>query len=179
MKKEDEYVCSRLKEERRRLKIGQDAVADECGVSKRTVGRWENDTPIPSNQLQYLSRLGFDVLYVVTGSRSASDLPSAITTPKTFNLSDNSGSYRKSDTRADTRTLDPTKEKDLGLDETDQEHPYRIADPILDHEIGSNMTPEERQWLDWYRQMSPEDRELVEPMARRFAERGKDKQEVG
>jgi transcriptional regulator with XRE-family HTH domain len=67
----DIYVCSRLKEERLRLKLGQDVVADTCVVTRKTVGRWESNIPIPSDKLGLLRSLGFDSCYVVTGSKSA------------------------------------------------------------------------------------------------------------
>lgn len=64
---EDIFVCSRLKEERARLGIGQDAVAETCEVSRKTVGRWESNIPIPSDKLGVLAGMGFDACYVVTG----------------------------------------------------------------------------------------------------------------
>ena len=70
----DINVCFRLKEERKRLKLGIAAIADETGVSKRTVGRWESDTPIPSDKLGALGVVGLDVAYILTGNR----LPKAI-----------------------------------------------------------------------------------------------------
>lgn len=66
-------VSTRLKDERTRLKLGQDQVASACGVTRKTFGRWENDTPIPSDKLEALILLGFDACYIVTGVKVTND----------------------------------------------------------------------------------------------------------
>lgn len=61
----------RIKEERERLSLTQQGVADAIGVAKRTFIDWEKDRTSPTAvQLSALSDIGIDVLYVVTGVRS-------------------------------------------------------------------------------------------------------------
>jgi len=59
--------CARLLEERNRLKLTQETISKKCGISTKTVGRWEASTPIPSDQLGKLWSLDFDVFYILTG----------------------------------------------------------------------------------------------------------------
>ncbi|EZQ18969.1 hypothetical protein CF98_00310 [Halopseudomonas bauzanensis] len=66
----DIFVCQRLREERERLGLGQQDVANAVGVSVKTVGRWEKESAIPSKKLNDLSPLEFDVAYVLTGIRT-------------------------------------------------------------------------------------------------------------
>lgn len=70
----DKNVCLRLKEERSNKNVTQKAIAKVTDVSEKTVGRWENGTPIPSDKLTLLSDLGLDVLYILTGARSNASL---------------------------------------------------------------------------------------------------------
>lgn len=60
---------NRLKEERKRLNLTQDDIAQSCDVVRRTVASWENDSPIPSDKLAKLDELGIDIYYVTTGKR--------------------------------------------------------------------------------------------------------------
>ncbi len=60
-------VCERLKEERIRLELSQQALTGVLAVSMSSVKRWEKDTPIPSDKLGMLYQFGFDVLYITTG----------------------------------------------------------------------------------------------------------------
>jgi|GEM_PF-225137 len=61
----------RIKEERERLSLTQQGMADTIGVAKRTFIDWEKDRTSPNAvQLSALSNVGVDVLYVVTGVRS-------------------------------------------------------------------------------------------------------------
>lgn len=65
----------RIKEERERLSLTQQGVADSIGVAKRTFIDWEKDRTSPTAvQLSALSQIGMDVLYVVTGQRSSAVL---------------------------------------------------------------------------------------------------------
>ena len=59
-----------FKKERLRLKVSQAFIAEECGVTTRTVIRWEQGNPVPSDKLAILIGLGFDVQYIITGVRS-------------------------------------------------------------------------------------------------------------
>lgn len=68
-------IGARLKEERTRLGLTQQALGDALGASKWSVINWEKPakeggTPIPSDKLEKLSKLGMDVQYIVTGVRS-------------------------------------------------------------------------------------------------------------
>lgn len=61
----------RIKEERERLSLTQQGMADAIGVAKRTFIDWEKDRTSPTAvQLSALSGIGVDVLFVVTGVRS-------------------------------------------------------------------------------------------------------------
>jgi len=62
---------SRLKEERTRLGLTQQAFAEFSLAKKRTIADWEKGVSSPTAvQLEALSIIGFDVLYVITGTRS-------------------------------------------------------------------------------------------------------------
>ncbi|WP_460861033.1 helix-turn-helix domain-containing protein [Rheinheimera gaetbuli] len=65
----DTNVYSRLREERVRLNLSQADVASAVDMSVKQVGRWETSIAIPSDKLEVLSRIGFNVNYVVTGER--------------------------------------------------------------------------------------------------------------
>jgi transcriptional regulator with XRE-family HTH domain len=65
-----EYVCNRLREERSRLGIAQQAVADLCEVHLKTAQRWELGVAMPADMLGVLGENGFDVQYICTGVRS-------------------------------------------------------------------------------------------------------------
>ncbi|QXW17272.1 helix-turn-helix domain-containing protein [Comamonas aquatica] len=60
----------RIKSERLRLNIQQLAFAEACEVSRGALLKWEKNEATPNAQaLALMSRLGVDVLYVVTGQR--------------------------------------------------------------------------------------------------------------
>lgn len=62
----------RIKEERERLSITQQGIADAIGIAKRTLIDWEKDRTSPTAvQLSELSGIGVDVLYVITGIRAS------------------------------------------------------------------------------------------------------------
>jgi transcriptional regulator with XRE-family HTH domain len=63
-------VFDRLREERARLGLSQQDVANLCEVHLKTAQRWEASTPVPSDQLAVLAANGFDVQYVTAGVRS-------------------------------------------------------------------------------------------------------------
>ncbi|OSC96059.1 hypothetical protein BZY60_000235 [Pseudomonas aeruginosa] len=64
-------IGERLKEERKRLGLTQPGLAEIAGAAKRTVIDWEKGVSSPTAaQLEALSRVGMDVLFVVTGTRS-------------------------------------------------------------------------------------------------------------
>lgn len=68
-----ENIGVRLQEERKRLGLNQEQMAEKLCISKRTQAGYEAGTSDPS--AFYLNRaaaeLGFDVLYIVTGERTA------------------------------------------------------------------------------------------------------------
>lgn len=72
-------IGARLREERDRLELSQDAVAEHVGTSRRTQLAWEKGDQFPNAEvLRRASELGIDVLYVVTGQRST-PIESALT----------------------------------------------------------------------------------------------------
>jgi transcriptional regulator with XRE-family HTH domain len=61
---------SRFSEERRRLKLSQEGLAEAVGISKRAVGSYEREERSPdADILMRLIGLGMDVHYVLTGKR--------------------------------------------------------------------------------------------------------------
>jgi len=61
-----------LAEERARLGISQQKLADECQVTREQIGKYERDTNVPGGQvLAAFARLGLDTQYILTGVRSA------------------------------------------------------------------------------------------------------------
>lgn len=67
----DINVSFNLKDERNRLNLSQKEVSDFLAMSVKQIGRWESSTAIPADKLSELSKLGFDVSYVVTGQRGS------------------------------------------------------------------------------------------------------------
>jgi transcriptional regulator with XRE-family HTH domain len=64
-------ICNRLREERERLKLSQVALGEIGGIKKLAQINYESGKRTPDAQyLQAISRIGVDVLYVVTGERS-------------------------------------------------------------------------------------------------------------
>lgn len=63
-------IADRLREERDSRGLTQTAVADCVGSTKRTVQHWESGASAPTaGDLAQMALLGFDVRYIVTGSR--------------------------------------------------------------------------------------------------------------
>ena len=62
----------RLRAERERLNLSQQALADRCGVTARSQRNYEAGERLPdAAYLSALSATGADVLYILTGQRSA------------------------------------------------------------------------------------------------------------
>lgn len=60
----------RLKEERERLQLSQEALGTRLATTGRTIKKYEaNETSIRATELLQFSGLGADVLYIVTGER--------------------------------------------------------------------------------------------------------------
>lgn len=73
-------IGTRLKEERKRLGISQEAFAGIAGASRRSQVKWEGDITSPNaDALADFSTEGADILYIVTGCRSASHCSPAAT----------------------------------------------------------------------------------------------------
>lgn len=68
-------IHDRLREERERLKLSQSAFGEIGGVKKLAQMNYESGKRIPDAlYLQALSRIGVDVLYIVTGTKSSTGL---------------------------------------------------------------------------------------------------------
>lgn len=64
-------IAARLREERHRLKLSQQQLADVGGVKLRTLQDWERAlSPVQTEFLAATRPHGMDVLYVVTGERT-------------------------------------------------------------------------------------------------------------
>lgn len=59
-----------LQEERKRLGYDQSHVFDSVCVSKATYARWEAGSPVPSDKLSMLAKMGFDTQYIITGVKN-------------------------------------------------------------------------------------------------------------
>lgn len=67
-------VGTRLKEERKRLGLSQEAMAVACGAGKRTQILFEQDAHVPGGSYFIAAdELGVDVSYVLAGRRSQLD----------------------------------------------------------------------------------------------------------
>lgn len=65
-----QYFYNRLVEERKNLKLTQDALAVELSISKRAYCNYEAGVSAPTVlQMGRLALLGFDVYYITTGER--------------------------------------------------------------------------------------------------------------
>ena len=64
-------IGARLREERKRIGLTQQELADRVGIDRNTEGNYENGhrSP-PANYLVRIDRLGLDACYIVTGRRS-------------------------------------------------------------------------------------------------------------
>ena len=145
------FVGKRLAEERKRLRLNQDAFAEQGGVKRAAQVNYEGGKRSPdTDYLERVAQIGVDVLYVITGRRLSSD----------------------SDEVPETLSNPESPVKTRGYDESEPEAENRNAVPIS----GLELEPDEAQWLEWYRQIKPEDRKLVEPVVRGFADRGKGQQ---
>lgn len=61
----------RIKQERLRYGLTQQQIADRCGISREMWGRYERGLAIANCELLFsLFSLGWDVLYIISGSRS-------------------------------------------------------------------------------------------------------------
>lgn len=66
----NEPFSKRLKDERKRLGLSQEEVAQKVSVHRETWSRYENDKITPgSSILFYAAKLGFDINYIMTGVR--------------------------------------------------------------------------------------------------------------
>lgn len=87
-------IGDRLREERERLGLSQVALADACGVTMRSLRNYEkNDRQPDASFLASLASTGADVLYILTGQRSAAAPPAPPLKPEEAALLDN---YRHS-----------------------------------------------------------------------------------
>lgn len=74
----------RLKEERERVGLSQQVLAERLGVTKQTVQNWEKGTPIPSSATEKFLGLGIDPLYVLNGVRL----------PNLYEVAEEAGEYK-------------------------------------------------------------------------------------
>lgn len=60
-------ICRRYKEERLRLKLSQQRVADILNCSTKQVGRYEQSVAMPADKLALLHEANFNTHYILTG----------------------------------------------------------------------------------------------------------------
>ncbi|BEV09341.1 helix-turn-helix transcriptional regulator [Methylophilus sp. DW102] len=64
-------IGMRLKEERERLHLEQEAVYTLAGISRQSYGSYENDRSLPkADFLAAIASIGFDIGYIITGLRA-------------------------------------------------------------------------------------------------------------
>jgi transcriptional regulator with XRE-family HTH domain len=86
-------IGERLKQERERLGKNQEEFGAAGGVARNAQGRYEKDQRSPDAlYLESVSRIGADVLYIVTGTRSGAS--TRVMTPDEMTLLD---LYRRCD----------------------------------------------------------------------------------
>lgn len=72
-------ISNRLQEERKRLGLTQQALAEKLGATKRSVINWEGGVASPSaDTLTQYASVGVDVLYVLTGLKADAHLRLAL-----------------------------------------------------------------------------------------------------
>lgn len=63
-------IGQRLREERERVGLKQEELAERVGKSRNTISAWERGEQFPSGEfLMSAPGMGFDVLYLLTGRR--------------------------------------------------------------------------------------------------------------
>lgn len=63
-------IGERLRSERTRLGLKQQALGDKLGIGAQAISNWENGRTTPrSGTVQELASLGFDMVFVLTGRR--------------------------------------------------------------------------------------------------------------
>ena len=69
-------ISTRLQEERKRLGLTQESVAEKLGATKRSVINWEGGAALPGAEvLARYAAAGADVLYILTGQRAGGVKP--------------------------------------------------------------------------------------------------------
>lgn len=64
-------ISLRLQEERKRLGMTQEAIAEKLAATKRSVINWEGGAALPGAEvLARYAAVGADVLYILTGQRT-------------------------------------------------------------------------------------------------------------
>lgn len=88
-------IYERLRRQRDELGLGQQALAEMCGITARSQRNYESGERLPdAAYLAALSAAGADVLYILTGQRSQPVAPEAALPPRERALLDN---YRHTD----------------------------------------------------------------------------------
>lgn len=146
-----DYIGLRLKQERGRLGFTQAEFASIGEVTRQSQAKYEKGLRFPDAvYLSRLSRAGLNVDFVLSNDGSASDLtssPAIAEDLENFLITD---SYANSDADNPSRTQRPTFTTKVGRDEL--------------------------KWLEWYRLIEEDDRDMVESIVQGFAERGQKKQ---
>lgn len=94
----NEQISERLRQERKRLKLTQEQVAEAGNVHRKAQGNYEGGTRAPDAvYLAGIAKLGIDIMYVVTGETQNTSL----TTDEALLLQ----AYRKLDTAGKTAAL--------------------------------------------------------------------------
>jgi len=123
-------ISSRLREGREALGLSQQALAEKCGISARSQRNYESGERSPdADYLAAIAAAGFDVLYLLTGHRSA------------FHAA-----------LGHLRTASEMAQK-LGGSDAEM---ARAAEALFNQLNRSALAPDEQMLLDCYREWSPE-----------------------
>lgn len=158
-KQEDEStVGKRLKEERQRLNMSQDAFGKAGGVGKGAQINYESDSRSPDTAyLQGIDAVGADVLYVVTGHRRIDKA----TTAHERHLLEQAIAYVMQRTGTDEPSIELIAQAvqaryDVTYDQaasTSAQHPGQVFDPRV------------AALVEHYKQAPPEGRKVIERIA--------------
>lgn len=126
---------ARLAEERARLRLTQQDVADACATTREAIGRYERDVNVPGGDaLEAFAKLGMDVQFLITGVRSSN----------LNKVAEESGTYKVEKGRVGALSKDEEAlvEKYRHLKPADRTRLHAIGDALAESEVkGKKKTP--------------------------------------
>lgn len=112
------YIGGRILEERKRLRLTQQDVADFVGITRQSQAKYEKGERSPDAiYLEKILGLGFNSYYVLTGNKSfptRSHLDDDDNSSSTHKDSNESVTYEKRDRKSKVGQVDPTSNEEVG-----------------------------------------------------------------